>query len=288
MRFAVSFNIFDLEADVLYASIQALRKHADYINIVTQSVSNNGKLKQREEDAEFINWLLEKRLVNNVIHYNPFDSMYSEPVDRELEKRNIGLMDCVNNGAELFLTADSDELYPSNIIGDTIELMCNDSSIWATYLPIRTYYKTLTHYYIDDFNVPFIYRLFKESPELSRLSVPIENRVDQTRAMSFPLGKDMLGPCPISNQRIIKGYMEHYSYYRRDITLKLATSTCSENFYLIIKGKSMFDTFIEHWNKWKPNDSALIFYHATILMEIPLQTLEKPAFSTPLTGLKNP
>jgi hypothetical protein len=112
MKLGVSYNLFDGE-ELLEASIKSIRRQVEYINVVYQRISNNGK-PYNENIENLLENLKLKGLVDNVILYTPDLTKINKGGFNEERKRFIGLMDCKNHRCTHFLSMDVDEFYRNN------------------------------------------------------------------------------------------------------------------------------------------------------------------------------
>lgn len=139
MRLGVSYCVFE-GVELLEPSILQIRKHVDRINVVYQKISYfNTPCK---DYLESVLCDLQKRgLVDAVIKYEN-DFTYKKNRENEVNKRNIGLQDCINHGCDYFLTIDVDEFYRTDEFVKAKQFII-DNNIDTTYCR-QVAYKTTT------------------------------------------------------------------------------------------------------------------------------------------------
>lgn len=106
-KWGISYSVFDGE-ELLEASLKSVRRSADYINVVYQTLSWTG---ERRNDAlpDFLKTLQDKGLIDELIFFAP-DANKRAYVN-EKHKRNLGLKRARKEGCTYFMTMDTDEFY---------------------------------------------------------------------------------------------------------------------------------------------------------------------------------
>ncbi|MBQ7524345.1 MAG: hypothetical protein IJT08_01920 [Alphaproteobacteria bacterium] len=107
MKLGVSYNLFDGE-ELLEPSARAIRKSAQYINVIYQNVSNRGE--KRDDDLGVMLHELKLRgVIDEYILYAP--DLSRKPSYNEKKKRVIGFELVKKRGCSHFLGMDVDEFY---------------------------------------------------------------------------------------------------------------------------------------------------------------------------------
>jgi hypothetical protein len=136
MIVGLSYNIFNGEEHLLH-SLTAMRKVADYINIVVQYTSNYGTTAGRELEST-ISSAHASNLFDEIYEYTPNRDI--PPQSNELIKRRIGLDLAKKAGVTHFMTMDADEYYLESEFRSAAELIDSDgieASAVPTYLHIK-------------------------------------------------------------------------------------------------------------------------------------------------------
>ncbi len=204
MNIGAIYNAFD-GVELLRGSMSTVK--ADHFIIVWQDISNFGEhynpLPEIEESVKDFSNV-------HLIKYNPeVTKGHKTGMVNEARKRNLGIQKAIELGCTHFLVLDVDEYHPDfeQAKEDYIE-SGKDGSV----LPMWTYFKspTLRLQFPENYYVPFIHKLTKDT-RVGNYQYPY--RVDHTRA--------------VNTQSVVKldRYMHHYSWVRRDITLKARNSS---------------------------------------------------------------
>lgn len=217
MKLGVSFNVFDGD-ELLQQSILQIRKHADYIVAVAQSISNSN-----EEYAGGLATCLELRmkgLIDHVITYEP--DFKSGGTGNEIAKRNVGIRNLKTQNCSHYLLADCDEYYDSNQFAIAKKLIDN-TGYDSTCCHIQSYHKKPTYAVdgLENFYVPFIQELHSNS-SCGRFDYPV--LIDPTRAPeNKPKKFYLFKPSELT--------MHHYSGVRKNYLRKLMNSSANVNWY---------------------------------------------------------
>jgi len=155
-----------------------------------------------------------------LVHCEP---VHGAPHANELAKRNAGLEKAKELGFTHFIMMDSDEFYDQWLF-DKCKSLFDNPSLVGLVCPVQTYFKSPTLTIgMDTTIVPFIHRLqhgmkyvqnFKAYP--FAIDKSGQARIDGTRRLNINRGVQM---API--------VMHHYSYVRKDMSLKLKNSSAN-------------------------------------------------------------
>ena len=243
MKLGISYNLFDGH-ELLKASIECVRPHADYISVVFQEISNFG-YEASPDTFKVISDLQNAGLIDSIILYKP-ELQYPASTN-ELNKRNIGLeasreFDCTHH-----LSIDTDEFYYSEEFSNAlfeIEAEGYDN----TACQMQSYYKrpTLRVDPPEDYWVTFVTKIYEHSEFKFMGEFPV--LVDPTRRMNE--GNIYLASVFHSFPRS-QLQMHHMSYVRSDLRSKLVNSSANHNFSKDI------DRIVAHWEKFSDGDKAL-------------------------------
>lgn len=209
MRIAAVFNIWADCLCLLPYAIENIRPVVDDVVVVWSRKSNRGNVADYELPKDCT--IIQCEPVSGVPHVN------------ETAKRNAGLEYVKNNGFTHFIMMDSDEFYEQSEFikqKEHIERM----NIGGTVCRTKVYFKspTLTIGF-DHTLVPFIHKV---TPRLKYL----------LKTIQYPFSYDKYGAAQIDCTRrlnIINGVqladitMHHYSYVRKDMSLKLQNSSAN-------------------------------------------------------------
>jgi len=203
-QLAAIFNAFD-GIELLRGSMSTVK--ADHFIIVWQDVSNFGeKYNPLPEIEEAI-----KDFSNvHLIHYNPEVTKGNKTgMINEARKRNLGIQKAIELDCSHFLVLDVDEYHPDF---ESSKQQYIESGMEGSVLPMWTYFKspTLRLERPESYYVPFIHKLTKDS-RVGNFDYPY--RVDHTRAVNT------------KKVALLDYYMHHYSWVRKDITLKARNSS---------------------------------------------------------------
>src|SRR3712207_5588655 len=103
----VSYSVFNGEEHLLH-SLRNLRPCVDYVNIVVQRISNQGKKATQDLDS-VLHDAFRERLFDELHEYET-DLDVTPPINH-IRKRSIGLEMAKKAGATHFMTVDTDEYY---------------------------------------------------------------------------------------------------------------------------------------------------------------------------------
>ena len=208
MRIAAIFNIWADCLCLLPCAIENIRPVVDEIIVVWSRKSNRGNVAEYE---------LPKGCT--LIQCEP---RYSTPHLNEIAKRNAGLQAVKDGGFTHFIMMDSDEFY---IQSDFIEekKRIEALNISGTVCKTQAYFKSPTLTIgVDHTIVPFIHKVtprLEYKLNFANYPYAYENgsaRIDCTRRLNITKGVE-----------VSKITMHHFSYVRKDMSLKLANSSAN-------------------------------------------------------------
>lgn len=238
MKLGIAYNIFDDALELLEPSIRSVRKHADYITIVYQNISNFGNAATLDILFE-LERLKSIGLIDNYIKYVPM--LQQGGHYNELMKRNIGLFDCKRNDCSHFMSMDSDELYLDSELAYIKEEM-DKNDYDASACQMLTYYKS-GEYILDPPEEYYVSLIYKISNLAFQLNANFPVLVDPTRRI------------PSENVRIFKReeiQMHHFSGVRKDYRKKLENSSAKVNFAYQI------NDLVGYYENWQYPMNALM------------------------------
>lgn len=214
MKWGVSYSVFDGE-ELLEASIRSIRNSVNYINVVWQEYSWNGKYKANPNLEKFLYSLKEKHLIDEIIKFEPDFNLRAG--ENEVNKRNLGLSYAQKNNVNFFMTMDCDEFY----IGEELENVKKDilkNNITCSYCPIINYAE-----------VPE-----KRILKLAGFSIPLFIKINSKTKLGYT--KSVIALVDPTRRKIIKKgdkqffftniQMHHFSSIRKDLEKKIRCSSC--------------------------------------------------------------
>ena len=204
-QLAAIYNAFD-GIELLRGSMSTVK--ADHFIIVWQDVSNFG---ERYNPLPEIEEAIKDFSNVHLIQYNPeVTKGYKTGMVNEARKRNLGIQKAIKLNCTHFLILDVDEYHPEFELAKQAYLYSGKE---GSVLPMWTYFKspTLRLERPETYYVPFIHKLTKDSRVGNYIEYPY--RVDHTRAVNT------------KSVSLLDHYMHHYSWVRRDITLKARNSS---------------------------------------------------------------
>jgi len=255
MKLGISYNVFDGE-ELLKASAERMRLHADYISVVYQLKSNSGR-PALEGLIDLLEDIRNAGIIDEIALYAP--NLAITPALNEVQKRNIGLNlsrahDCTHH-----LSMDTDEFYFTDQYANAlfeIEMQGYDN----TACQMQTYYKRPELRIVppEDYWVTFVTKIHKHSEFKYNGYFPV--LVDPTRRMNEG---DIYCPARFHGFKRSELEMHHMSYVRKDLRRKLENSSANANFI------SEIDQIVDHWENFEDGDQALfagcpIVYHDLI------------------------
>lgn len=236
MKLGAAYNVFD-GWELLPYSIKSIRKSVDWVGVVIQEKSNLGNYltpDQKEQRESILQLLVDTKQIDAIIEYTP--SLRS-PHDNEVAKRNLGLKHAQHSGCSHFITMDCDEIYIKWQF-DYAKEYIEKYDIKASACQMKTYYKFFDTVIKpdEDYYVPFIYKI---TTEQFKKGNPWPVLADPTR-------KIRANKVHIFDRTVLE--MQHLSYVRNDLRLKLENSSANPNF------KSKIDFLVNKFDEFKRGD----------------------------------
>lgn len=221
MRLGVSYIVFD-GVELLEHSIQQIRKHVDYIQVIYQTESWFGH-PIKNEDLITLNSLKVRGLVDELSKFSDFTPLQDKRSNSigkakvyEKEKRMFGLRSALKKGCTHYLCMDVDEFYlEEQFVWAKNQIIENDYGLTAARFINYVNIPTLNRGY-DSARVPFICKIMDRSSMTSRFFV----RCDPTRGISSPVkSTHEFDPKLLT--------MHHMESVRKDLSLKYEATTRS-------------------------------------------------------------
>lgn len=237
LKLGAAYNLFDSE-ELLEYSLLSIRNSVDYITVIYQNISNCG-ITTKTNLLQLLRNLQRKGLINDYHPYQP--NLFIDRKDNEIAKRNAGLRYCSEKGMTHFISLDADECYIQEELEHAKKII-EEKDFDSSVCQMQTYYKEPIYCLSppEDYYVPLIYKI-DEREFNHTLTFPVQ--VDQTRKMR---------PKKIACFKRDKIQMHHFSYVRKDISIKLANSSANINF------KHNTDSLIAYFNNWDSSKPALL------------------------------
>lgn len=208
MKLCAIFNVWADCADLLPYAVENIRPVVDGIIIVWSRKSNRGQV---------IDYELPKDCI--LVNHEPINVT---PHSNETRKRNAGLEAAKINGFTHMIMMDGDEFYIQSEFLKEKELI-EAGNIAGTVCRVQTYFKSPTLTIgIDHTLVGFIHKITpKLSYKLNFANYPFAYkdggaRIDSTRRLNITSGV-----------RMVEIIMHHFSYCRKDMSLKLGNSSAN-------------------------------------------------------------
>jgi|SRR5690554_1064145 len=238
MKLGVAYNIFNGD-ELLEDSLKRIRKHADYIILTYQKVSNIGNLANESLSINIKD--LGKELYDEIVEFIPNPN--KPPKENETNKRQLGLCYAKKNKCTHFLSIDCDEFYDDNQFSNA-KTNISKNNWGATACELRNYFHSSKYQMKEKKRyVPFIaeinfwskFKLFKKLP------VNVDpSRVCYNRRFHL-----------FNEEELI---MHHMSYVRKDIA-SLKSKLCNSPNHSTFE--PFLDEYLVYFNCWAPNIPAL-------------------------------
>jgi hypothetical protein len=215
-KFGIAYNVFECGIELLPHSIASIRESVDFISVVYQQTSNQGK-KASMDIYPILEDLKSRGLIDEISLFIPRDK---NPHVCEVAKRNQGRQRCLNARCDYFMSMDCDELYVKEEF-DRMKLVMEDGNHDGGYCQMLTYYKS-GEYILDPpetYYVPLFYKTAPNRQYVLMGHAPV--LVDPTRR------------CIVYNPKVFTReeiQMHHFSYVRHDIRKKLENSSALVNY----------------------------------------------------------
>jgi hypothetical protein len=256
MKLAVAYNIFD-GVENLENSVLNIQPVTDILIGVYQTISNYGNIIEKNIPA-----LLNRLGFHYIIEYIP--DLTKTPHFNEIAKRNIGLEIARQNGCEMFMTMDCDEMYSiaelKRAKNEFERSGCDASACMMqtyygnnrmVYAEPETYYVTL-FFKTDTKDI----RKFKEFVQFPVLADPTR-KLPSNKVLVFPRSTIQ---------------MHHYSYVRDDIRMKLINSSALCNY------QERVNEIVEAYENWDGGNLGLTVHGLTPLVDVETLNIPLPEF----------
>lgn len=219
MKLGVTYIVFD-GIELLESSIDQIREHVDYLQVIYQSVSWFG-MPIDPNNVFILKRLLSLGKIDELSLFSgfaPLPSAAPNTIQRaksyEREKRQLGLTSCLKRGCTHYLCMDVDEFYKSDEFAKAKEdVIANDYTQTAVrfinYVNVPT-----VHRGYDSSRVPFICKINTSSKMSSRFFV----KCDPTRGVECSAAKKHeFAPSVVT--------MHHMETVRKNLNAKYASTT---------------------------------------------------------------
>lgn len=257
MRLAAIYNVWH-DWDWLKLSIENIRPCVDTIILVASETSNYG-----EKDLTF-----RKNYhfgIVGIMNYPFKPSMSVQPMVNETNKRNYGLDVALNSGCTHFIMMDADEFYDRDEFNREKQRFIDNPDLAGLVCASRVYFKSPSLTIgLDTTRVPFIHKITDTLKHEFNRSYPFawegkQIRIDPTRSLNINSGVEW---SPI--------VMEHYSWVRKDIDVKIRNSSARSN----IERSTLRKDFA------LAKDGYYVEYYRKHLVRVPVQ-FNIPEFDVP-------
>lgn len=246
-KIGISINMWKGE-EFLPHLIAQIKKHVGYVVVVYQDKSNFGEI--REDFKPILKRMVEYDFISEYVVYSPKTDVEEKylGIANELEKRNIGLKKCIENGCTHLFDCDTDEFYHTEQFEKAVKEVI-EGGYDSSFAKMRTYYKypDCVLKEVENYYVPFIYKIDENSK-----FEPIEN-------IDFPVLTDGKRRIKSSHPLVFNEdelMMHHYSYVRKskyDMLSKFNNASSRLNL-----SKERIDELIECWENFDYGDIAKI------------------------------
>ena len=212
IKWGISYSVFDGE-ELLEASIRSVRDAVDYINVVWQDISWNGKYKASPNLYSFLSSLKKQHLIDEIIQFTP--NLNIAAYENELIKRNIGLSYAQKSGVNYFMAMDCDEFYIREEL-ENVKKEIIDKEITNSYCPIIDYWTkpSMQCLKLGFYAVPLFAYIDKSSQLGNNSEITLS---DPTRGIITKIDMHQYFFCNIQ--------MHHFSLVRKNLHRKLKASS---------------------------------------------------------------
>jgi hypothetical protein len=240
MNIHVCYSVFDNE-ELLEYSINSIRNSVEEITVLFQNVSNHG-LKASEELQELLLTLKNKKLIDNLVLFNPNLSI-SAPLN-ELTKNQISYELSKNKKMDYHMLLACDEFYFEKDMSYFKSLL-KESPVDIVTSYMYTYYKSSKYRFkqLDNYVVPIFHKVYSDNRNFA-INAPAPLIIDPMRKMDYQSCVCLSKETP---------YMHHLSFVRKDFRKKLENSSAKSSFVNDI------DKMVEHYLNWKPIEKSYLF-----------------------------
>lgn len=211
MKLAAIFCVWH-DWDMLTYAVDNIRPVVDRVIIVGSEYSNYG------DKSEIPPWFVNYEL----IRFEPTEGL--PPMINETDKRNMGLNFARMEGYTHFIMLDADEFYDRKQFTIEKQRLIDNPDLAGLVCASRVYFKSPSLTVgLDTTRVPFIHKITPTLKHTFNSLYPFawegkNIRIDPTRSLNINSGVEW---SPI--------IMEHYSWCRKDIEIKIRNSTARAN-----------------------------------------------------------
>lgn len=252
MKLGVAYNIFD-SLELLPYSIKSIYDNVDVIVLVYSNMSNDLQIESHRDISIYLNKIKQNIDTENKVVVVRDDPIYIQGEFirsfNELHKRNFGLDVLKQKKCTHCMLMDCDELYVTSEF-NKIKQHIIDDDVTNTTVELYNYYKFPEVQYRDANNtyVSFISKLDYEA-ELQWNNRPGIINIDPTRKLFYR--DDKIEHIDINNIS-----MHHFSWLRRNMRMKIITSSACVNWgteeEFVTKFLQKFDLFKVGESFWLP------------------------------------
>jgi hypothetical protein len=235
-KVGVTYNVYD-GIELLQHSIDCIREHVDYINVVWQDVSNRG-----EVDDTVVDQLMQIKGIDEMIYYKPNLSLHVKV--NETIKRQIGYDYALANGCDIWLNMDTDEMYKPEQFKSALQMFI-DGGYDSSACQMITFYKfdNRAIFPFEDYYVPLFFRC-KKGRTLGAHKWDVV--CDMSRKMEQ-------GKLLVYTREQIE--MHHYSMIRKDFAKKIRNKSAAINW------PEMVERYAQEWEKCTPDTMTVMHPH---------------------------
>lgn len=251
MKLAAIYNVWH-DWDWLRLSVDNIDPLVDGVIIIASEKSNFGEHSSIPNDFH-----------GKILLYTPVDGVPA--LLSETEKRNRGIVFARNAGYTHFLSIDCDEFYNRDEFNREKQRFIDNPDLAGLVCASRVYFKSPSLTIgLDTTRVPFIHKITDTLKHEFNRSYPFawegkQIRIDPTRSLNINSGVEW---SPI--------VMEHYSWVRKDIDVKIRNSSARSN----IERSTLRKDFA------LAKDGYYVEYYRKHLVRVPVQ-FNIPEFDVP-------
>ena len=249
--------------------LKEVRPHCDVIVLCLQNESYYG-VPIRKEVINHVNELVNEKLVDNVIWFNPTNMHEEEgnhsPRFIETDKRNF-ILDYLQNdaGCSHSMVIDSDEYYDGTDFKNAKDIIDRTDGMKITYCQYINYYRDYMHLMVWPFlcYVPFI---TESSYRFSFTNGSFDRPSDPTRRYEIKKDGERYF---LMNFNIVK--MHHLSWIRQDIKSKIDNWSSRKYFDHAV---GLRERILDRYENYRDGQNAIIMFN-TPNYEVVVNKLDK-------------
>ena len=230
-----TYNVYD-GIELLQYSIDCIREHVDYINVVWQDVSNRG-----EVDKTALSQLQAIKGIDELIYYKPDLSLHVKI--NETIKRQIGYDHAKAKGCKLWLNLDTDEMYKPDEFAKAKQLFI-EGNYDSSACQMITFYKydNRAIFPFETYYVPLFFKVDNRTLGSHTWSVvcDMSRKLQQGKLLVY------------TREQI---QMHHYSMIRKDFGKKIRNKSAAINW------PDMVGRYADEWEKCTPETMTVMHPH---------------------------